>query len=120
MSNVASIDVDVQGGQITAANGTTSMMETKVQEAQCTTPITQQEGVGELKKLLNGEGGGSEVGASIAVDGTVAQTYMLVQKCCDDVDCSEGSPAWPGDCSLKFDCGSIFCESFICRFLLSQ
>ena len=95
VSNVASIDVDVQG-QITAAN-TTLETETKIQEAQC--------------KLLSGEGGGSEVGASIAVDGVVAQTYMLVQKCCDDVDCSEGSPAWPGDCSLKFDCGSICCES---------
>jgi hypothetical protein len=35
----------------------------------------------------------------------------LVQKCCDDLDCSEGSPAWPGHCHLKYDCGSIFCPA---------
>ena len=49
------------------------------------------------------------MGASVGIDGGIAATFMLVQKCCDDVDCSEGSPAWPGDCSAMFDCGSIFC-----------
>ena len=72
------------------------MSETRIHEAQCLTTAPN-------------EGGGYEIGASIAVDGSFQQA-MLVQKCCDDVDCSEGSPAWPGDCSLKFDCGSIFCE----------
>jgi hypothetical protein len=59
-----------------------------------------------------GDGGdGSKIlAASVNVDGAL-NPFLLVQKCCDDVDCSEGSPAWPGDCSAKFDCGSIFCKS---------
>jgi hypothetical protein len=51
--------------------------------------------------------------AAAAAAGALAapRAAVVVQLCCDDLDCSEGSPAWPGDCAAKHDCGSLFCPA---------
>ena len=33
-------------------------------------------------------------------------------KCCDNVDCSPGSPSWAGDCDKQVACGQIVCPPF--------